>query len=109
MTPLYEILIRRDAHTITPVTVPDYEVPLIQELFGTENVQNADKVRADEAGIGSPIGSFKASDDEYVRFCVKYGVELVEMVYGKKGSKALEKAMGETKAKPSAKGKPAAV
>lgn len=46
MTPLYEILIRRDAHTITPVTVPDYEVPLIQELFGTENVQNADKVRA---------------------------------------------------------------
>ena len=67
------------------------------------------KVRADEAGIGSPIGSFKASDDEYERFCVKYGVELVEMVYGKKGSKALEKAMGETKAKPSAKGKPAAV
>ena len=79
MTPLYEILIRRDAHTITPVTVPDYEVPLIQELFGTENVQNADKVRADEAGIGSPIGSFKASDDEYERFCVKYGVELVEI------------------------------
>ena len=109
MTPLYEILIRRDAHTITPVTIPEYELPIVQELFGTENVQNADKVRADEAGIGSPVGSFKASDDEYERFCVKYGIELVEMVYGKKGSKALEKAMGETKAKPVVKGRQAAV
>ncbi len=109
MTPLYEILIRRDAHTITPVTIPEYELPIVQELFGTENVQNADRVRADEAGIGSPVGSFKASDDEYERFCVKYGIELVEMVYGKKGSKALEKAMGETKAKPVAKGRQAAV
>lgn len=109
MTPLYEILIRRDAHTITPVTIPEYELPIVQELFGTENVQNADKVRADEAGIGSPVGSFKASDDEYERFCVKYGIELVEMVYGKKGSKALEKAMGEMKAKPVAKGRQASV
>lgn len=109
MTPLYEILIRRDAHTITPVTIPDYELPIVQELFGIENVQNADRIRADEGGIGSPIGSFTASDDEYERFCVKYGVELVEMIYGKKGSRALEKAMGETKGKASAKGKPAAV
>ena len=108
MTSLYEILIRRDAHTITPITIPDYELPIVQELFGIENVQNADRVRADEGGIGSPVGSFKASDDEYERFCVKYGVELVETIYGKKGSGALEKAMGETKAKTSAKGKQAA-
>ena len=109
MTPLFEIRIRRDAHTITPVTVPEYEVPVLQELFGVENVQNAEGKRADENGIGSPVASFKASDDEYERFCVKYGVELVELVYGKKGSKALEKAMADTKAKPTAKGKQAAV
>ena len=105
MTPLYAIRIRRDAHTITPVTVPEYELPLLQELFGVENVQNADKKRVDEAGIGSPAGSFKASDDEYGRFCAKYGVELVEQVYGKRGSHAFEKALADACTKPVAKGK----
>lgn len=51
MTPLYEIRIRRDAHTVTPITVPEYELPLLQEIFGIENVHNADKKRVDEAGL----------------------------------------------------------
>ena len=51
MTPLYEIRIRRDAHTVTPVTVPEYELPLLQEIFGAENVHNADRKRVDD---GSP-------------------------------------------------------
>lgn len=109
MTPLYEIRIRRDAHTVTPITVPEYELPLLQEIFGIENVHNADKKRVDEAGCGTPVGSFKASGDEYERFCAKYGVELVEQVFGKKGSRAFEKAVADTRAKPAAKGKPAAV
>ena len=54
MTPLYEIRIRRDAHTVTPVTVPEYELPLLQEIFGAENVHNADRKRVDEAGCGTP-------------------------------------------------------
>ena len=83
MTPLYEIRIRRDAHTVTPVTVPEYELPLLQEIFGAENVHNADRKRVDEAGCGTPVGSFRASEDEYERFCAKYGIELVEQVFGK--------------------------
>ena len=105
MTPLYEIRIRRDAHTVTPITVPEYELPLLQEIFGIENVHNADKKRVDEAGCGTPAGSFKASEDEYERFCAKYGVELVEQVFGKKGSRAFEKAMADSKTKPAAKGR----
>ena len=31
MTPLYEIRIRRDAHTVTPVTVPEYDLPQMFE------------------------------------------------------------------------------
>ena len=109
MTPLYEIRIRRDAHTVTPITVPEYELPLLQEIFGVENVHNAAKKRADEAGCGTPVGSFKASEDEYERFCAKYGVELVEQVFGKKGSRQFEKAVADSKTKPVAKGKQAAV
>lgn len=96
MTPLYEIRIRRDAHTVTPVTVPEYELPLLQEIFGAENVHNADRKRVDEAGCGTPVGSFRASEDEYERFCAKYGAERVEQVYGK--SKAgLNKQVGDAK------------
>ncbi len=95
MIPLYQILIRRDANTITPVTVPEYEVPLLQELFGTENVHNSERIRVDEVGPGSPIGSIKASDDEYERCSAKYGVELVEQVFGKKSSQTLQKAVIE--------------
>lgn len=83
MVPLYEICIRRDAHTVTPVTVPEYEVPLLQEIFGVENVLNREKKRVDENGPGCPEGQFQPSGDEYERFCAKYGVELVELVFGK--------------------------
>lgn len=94
--PLYEIRVRRDAHTINHVTVPEYEIPILQELFGTENVQNAEGKRLDESGIGVSVGTFEAGD-EYDRFCAKYGVEPVEAVYGRKGAKALEKAVTEAK------------
>ena len=98
MVPLYNIRVRRDAHTITPVTVPEYELLLLQELFGAENVQNADGRSIDEQGIGAVVGQYNAGD-EYERFCAKYGFDLVESVYGKKSAKTLEKAVAESSTK----------
>jgi hypothetical protein len=105
MTPIYLINVRRDAHTTTPVTVPEYEVALLQTLFGEENVHNADGKRIDENGLGAPAGEWAESDDEFERLANKYGAEMIESVYGKKASKGLESAIAATKkpAKKSAK------
>lgn len=101
MTPTYLIHIRRDANTITPVNVPEYEVPILQEMFGTENVHNADGKRVDEAGIGICIAECPLADDEFARLAAKYGASdeglVVEQVYGKKASKGLEKAIAEAR------------
>lgn len=99
MTPIYQALIRRDAHTTTPVTIPEYEVPILQEMFGTENVHNAEGKRIDEVGIGTPVSEFRSSDDEYLRLSAKYGSERVEEVYGKKATKALADAIKLAKKK----------
>ncbi len=101
MVPLYAIYVRRDAYMITPVTVPEYELPLLQELFGVENVQNANGKPADRNGPGSAVGEFMPSDDEYARFCAKYGADLVVQVYGKQKTALakLVKAAGKPKAK----------
>ena len=101
MVALYSILVRRDAHTTTPVTVPEYELPLLQEIFGIENVHNADGKRVDEKGLGPAVGQFNPSN-EYERFRAKYGVELVEQVFGKskeKLTKQVNAAKQKTKAK----------
>lgn len=107
MVPIYTVLVRRDAHTTTPATIPEYELPLLQEIFGKENVHNAEGKRIDEQGIGSSVGQYEPSGDEYERFCAKYGVELVEGVFGK--SKAeLTKQVAEASKKPKTKTEPAA-
>ena len=98
MVPLYSILIRRDAHTTTPVTIPEYELPILQDIFGTENVHNAEGRRVDEKGPGKAIGQFRASDDEYERFCAKYGAARIEQVFGKSRT-SLNRLVGEAKAK----------
>lgn len=83
MVALYSILVRRDTHTTTQITAPEYELPLLQEIFGVENVHNADGKRVDEHGLAPAVGQFSPSGDEYERFCAKYGIELVERVCGK--------------------------
>lgn len=100
MVPLYEIRIRRDAHTITPIIVPEYEIPILQEVFGEENVQTFEGKSVDEAGLGKSAGQF-SEGDEYERLSVKYGEEVIEAVYGKKNQKTLDKAVAEAnKTKP---------
>ena len=107
MVPIYTVLVRRDAHTTTPATIPEYELPLMQEIFGKENVHNAEGKRVDEQGIGSSVGQYEPSDDEYERFCAKYGVELVEGVFGKSKTE-LTKQVAEASKKPKTKTEPAA-
>jgi hypothetical protein len=77
--PLVEVMVRRDANTITPVTVPPYELTMLRQMFGKENV-NGDKTVAtlevDAAG-------------EFERLSAKYGAQKVIKVYGDDGGERL--------------------
>lgn len=70
--PLLTATIRRDANTITPVTVPAYELTMLRQQFGKENVTEG-------AAVGfvdiDPAG-------EYERLSAKYGQAKVAKVYG---------------------------
>jgi len=97
MVPLYTVKIRRDAHTVTPVTLPEYEITVMQVVAGKENVQTADGRSIDEYGLGEPAGFFKTSEDEYTRLCNKYGAEVIEGIYGKKVMGALDKVVDDAR------------
>lgn len=94
---LHAIKVRRDAHTTTQVHVPEHEVPILETLFGAENVHNADGKPVSEHGVGKAVAEMEMSDDEFSRLSAKYGQTdegpLVEQVYGKKATKGLEKAI----------------
>lgn len=83
MTKIYNVSIRRDAQTTTPVTIPLYEVPILQEIFGAENVSVGAVARED----------WNASADEFDRLSRKYGEETVEAVFGKRATGGLENAI----------------
>ena len=81
--PLYQLLIEHDALTRTPVTVPEYEVPILQEIHGHTHILSAEGKPVDQAGLGKTIGSFTPPDDEYQRLCRRYGTAPVIRIYGK--------------------------
>ena len=70
--PLLNVTIRRDAMTITPVTVPPYELTLLRQMFGKENVIEGEQARVIEVD----------SETEYERLSAKYGAAKVSKVYG---------------------------
>jgi len=87
---LLGVLVRRDANTTTPVTVLAHELPLLHEIYGRENVT------VDEpADAMHPVDT----DGEYQRLANKYGLAIVEEVYGRESSArladALTRAAGE--------------
>lgn len=96
-TPIYAVMIRRDAYTTTPANVPAYEVPILLAVFGEENVLNAEGKLIGDAGLGQPSGTFAASDDEYDRLARRYQGNdkgsYVEQVYGLKSSDKLKDAI----------------
>ncbi len=70
--PLLTVTIRRDANTITPVTVPPHELTLLRQMFGKENVQEGEAVGTVEL---DPSG-------EHERLSAKYGPQKIAKVYG---------------------------
>lgn len=69
--PLLNVLVRKDASTIIPVSVPEYEVSVIGEIFGPENVTEY-----------SDRGSIEVDpESEYERLCNKYGEQAVKDIY----------------------------
>lgn len=77
--PMMEVMVRRDANTITPVAVPPYELTMLRQMFGKENV-NGDKV-------AGHIEVDPAS--EFERLSAKYGAQKVIKVYGDDGGERL--------------------
>lgn len=107
MQNVYMVLVRKDASTILPVQVPQYEVPLLEVLYGEENILNADLKLGSEHGFGEPLGKFEPSEDEHGRLGAKYGSNaagpVVEQVYGKKSLKNIDKLLADKPAKKDAK------
>ncbi len=70
--PLIQVTIRRDANTITPVSVPPYELTILRNMFGKENVTE-----------GEEVGTFEVeANGEHERLSAKYGQGKVVKVYG---------------------------
>lgn len=72
--------VRRDANTITHVTVPPYELAVLREIHGDDNVQ--------ELGAAHAIELDPA--EEYKRLSFKYGAGVVTAVFGKDKARVAE-------------------
>lgn len=94
---LLTVTIRRDANTITPVTVPAHELPMLRNMHGKENVTQADEpagtVEVDPAG-------------EYERLSAKYGDGKVAKVYGDDDGLRLSEMVAKNEIKPPKAEKP---
>lgn len=72
LVPLLLVTVRRDANTITPVTVPPHELTILRSIFGKENVQE-----------GECVGEVELeSTEEHGRLSAKYGAARVAKIYG---------------------------
>lgn len=94
--PLIQVTIRRDANTITPVTVPPYEMTILRNMFGKENVTEGDVVGEIEVN----------ATGEHERLAAKYGFEKVAKVYGDDDGERLTELVEKAasgKSKPAAK------
>lgn len=91
LVPLLAVTIRRDAHTITQTTVPAYEMTLLRQMFGKENVVEGEQVGTKEVEAAG----------EHERLCAKYGSDKIAKVYGddegERLAELVEKAAAKTK------------
>lgn len=70
--PLLQVTVRRDANTITPVTVPPHELTILRSIFGKENVQE-----------GEAVGTVELEpSEEHGRLSAKYGAPRVAKIFG---------------------------
>lgn len=93
--PMVEVMVRRDANTITPVAVPPYELTMLRTMFGKENV-NGDKT----------VGHMEVeAEGEFERLSAKYGAQKVVKVYGDDGGERLIELVEKAAVKVSKAGK----
>lgn len=78
--PMIEVVVRRDSNTITPVAVPPYELTMLRQMFGKENVTGEKEVGSIEV----------ESTEEFGRLSAKYGAQKVVKVYGDDGGERLQ-------------------
>lgn len=96
--PLVQVMVRRDANTINKVNVPPYELTMLRQMFGKENVHSEKQVGHIEVDTAN----------EFERLGAKYGVNKVVKVYGDDGGERLAELVEKAAAKPT-KGKKAEV
>lgn len=88
---LLAITIRRDANTITTISAPAHELPLLRNMHGKENVTQAE----------APVGTVEVSPaGEYERLSAKYGGAKVAKVYGDDDGLRLSEMVEKNEVKP---------
>ncbi len=87
---LKDVTVRRDAMTITPVSIPDYEVAVLRNLFGKENVTVGEVLRTISV---DPEG-------EYERLCAKYGFEVIAKIFGEDDGLRLSEIVAKSEVTP---------
>lgn len=70
------LIITRDAMTILPTTVPKHELPMLQTVFGEDNVQVAD----DQSSAALPVEI--DAEGEVTRLENKFGPGALEKTHG---------------------------
>ena len=96
--PMIEVMVRRDANTITAVAVPPYEVTMLRQMFGKENVTGDTVVGRIEV----------VAEQEAERLSAKYGPGKVIKVYGDDGGERLRELVEKAAAAPQQEGAPKA-
>lgn len=90
LVPLIEVTIRRDAQTITPVTIPPHEQTILRAIFGKENVVEGEQVGEVELDPA----------EEHSRLSAKYGAQRVAKIYGEDGGERLAEMVSRSNVKP---------
>jgi len=93
--PLFQVEVRRNAHTVVNTYVPEHELPLLYHLYGRENV------------VAQPCeGQFAVdTDHETIRLSRKYGEAVVVKIYGEAHSAQLSARLQQVSRSLKAKGK----
>lgn len=91
--PMVEATVRRDANTIVTVAVPPYELTMMRQMFGKENVTE-----------GKAVGEIEVEPaNEHERLSAKYGAQKVVKVYGDDGGERLAELAAKAEVKKPAK------
>lgn len=85
------VMVTRDPMTILPATVPVHELPIMQAVFGEDNVNPVDSAKPGVVELDV--------DGEATRLENKYGPEALEKAHGRNYKTGISRALAEAKAK----------